>query len=275
MTFHPPSIIHHHSLRAGFTLLELLAAMALMVVVASCMYSALYTGFRAYRTSQTAVDPTTVAANVMDLLKRDISGVLPPGSNLAGAFIGTDSGGLKGVDSDSLEFYTTHIYVDDSVLRTGSTVTTTDTPLVGGIGKVNLLLEEDSETKDGTYLLLRQVTTNLLAPRVEEVDEQILCRDVVSLNLRYFDGTSWADEWDSTTDSNSLPLAVEVDLEVAHRDKYSKELEKRRLLQSFAIPCQSAAATDEETASGTSGGNSSGGGTSGGNAGGGGQASGS
>ena len=45
--------------------------------------------------------------------------------------------------------------------------------LVGGIGKVALLLEEDSENKDGTYLLLRQVTTNLLAPRKMEAEEQV------------------------------------------------------------------------------------------------------
>jgi prepilin-type N-terminal cleavage/methylation domain-containing protein len=78
----------------GFTLLELLAAMSLMVVVASCLYTALYTGFQAYRTAQTTVDPTSVAINVIDLLKQDICGVLPPGSHLAGAFIGTDYGGI-------------------------------------------------------------------------------------------------------------------------------------------------------------------------------------
>ena len=90
--------------------------MSLMVVVASCLYTALYTGFRAYRSAQAAVDPTSVAINVIELLKQDICGVLPPGSHLAGAFIGTDSGGIKGVDADSLEFYTTHVYVDDTQL---------------------------------------------------------------------------------------------------------------------------------------------------------------
>jgi prepilin-type N-terminal cleavage/methylation domain-containing protein len=171
----PQSAIRNPQSRSAFTLLELIVAMSLMVVVASCLYTALYTGFRAYRSAQAAVDPTSVAMNVIELLKQDICGVLPPGSHLAGAFIGTDSGGIKGVDIDSLEFYTTHVYVDDTQLK-GST---TDTPLVGGIGKVALLLEEDSETKDGTYLLLRQVTTNLLAPKEVVPDEQILCRNVV------------------------------------------------------------------------------------------------
>jgi prepilin-type N-terminal cleavage/methylation domain-containing protein len=240
---HPPST------RSAFTLLELIVAMSLMVVVSSCLYTALYTGFRAYRTAQAAVDPTSAAINVIELIKQDIGGVLPPGGTLAGAFIGIDSGGLKGVDADSLEFYTTHVYVADTQLGGG---TTTSTAPVGGIGKVALLLEEDSEKKDGTYLLLRQVTTDLLAPRQMEPEEQVLCTNVASLNFRYFDGSNWLDEWDSTADANSLPLAVEVDIEIARKDKYSNELQKRRLVQSFAIPCQSETTESDTTTSGTS-----------------------
>jgi prepilin-type N-terminal cleavage/methylation domain-containing protein len=247
---------HSHA----FTLLELLAAMSLMVVVASCLYSALYTGFQAYRTAQTAVDPTAAAINTIELLKQDISGVLPPGSHLAGSFIGTDSGGIKGVDADSLEFYTTHLYANDilsdGTVTTSTTTQTTNVPLVGGIGKVAFLLEEDSETRDGTYLLLRQVTTNLLAPQEAVVDEQVLCRSVVSLNFRYHDGTDWVDAWDSTADSNSLPVAVEVDIEIGHHDKHNKEIQKRRLIQSFPLLVKTEAA-ETDTTSGTSSSSSS------------------
>ena len=117
----PPSALRSRS--SAFTLLELIVAMSLMVVVSSCLYTALYTGFRAYRSAQAAVDPTSAAINVIELLKQDIGGVLPPGGTLAGAFLGTDSGGLKGVDADSLEFYTTHVYVNDTQSE-GRTTTT-------------------------------------------------------------------------------------------------------------------------------------------------------
>jgi type II secretion system protein J len=257
----------------GFTLLELLVAMVLMVVVASCLYTALYTGFRAHRSALQAVEPTLQALNAIELLKEDILGVLPPGdsNSLAGAFIGEDSGGTKGVDADSLEFYTTHVYAgDDSVS--------------GGIGKIELLLEEedaeDRQRNYTTYKLVRDVTTNLLARREPEPVEQVLCRDVVSLNLRYYDGENWVDEWDSSEDSNSLPLAVEVDIEIAYhrksgrRDKNSEEKpETRRLVQSFAVPCKAAEETTSDTetessgttsGSSTSGNSTSGGSTSGG-----------
>ena len=227
-----------HDLRPGFTLLELLAAMVLMAVIASCLYTALHTGFRAYRSALSAVEPTSQAISAIQLLKQDISGVLPPGGVLAGAFIGEDAEGIRGVDTDSLEFYTTHIYADDE-------------QTAGGLGKIELLLEQDTEGDYGDYLLLRRVTMGLLSPKAVEADEQVLCRSVVSLNLRYFDGDGWVDDWDSTADANSLPRAVEIDIQIAHngngRGTGNTEPQKRRLVQSFAIPSE--AAPQEETES--------------------------
>ncbi|UCG50372.1 MAG: GspJ family type II secretion system protein [Phycisphaerales bacterium] len=217
----------------GFTLLELLVAMTLMMVAASCLYTALYTGFKARRSATTAVEPTSLAINAIELLKQDVYGVLPPTGVLAGSFVGVDSTGIKGVDADSLEFYTTHIYSDS------------DNP-AGGLGKIELLLEEDTDEGREGYRLVRRVITSLLAPRAVEAEEQILCRNVTSLNLRYFDGENWLDEWDSTADSNSLPRAVEIDIQISHELKGAVEDSgQRRLVQSFGIPCGVSAGQQE------------------------------
>jgi type II secretion system protein J len=235
----PKSAIINPQSRGAFTLLELLVAMTMMMAVAACLYTALSTGFRAYRAAQSAVEPTFQAANAIELLKEDISGVLPPGGVLAGAFIGTDSRGAKGVDDDSLEFYTTHIYADDE-------------QTAGGLGKIELLLEDDLEGAYGDYMLVRRVTLSLLSPRAVEAQEQVLCRNVVSLNLRYFDGDGWVDDWDSTADANSLPKAVEIDVQIAHNgtnvSNRNAEPQKRRLVQSFAIPCETVAQEETQSA---------------------------
>ncbi|MFH1716302.1 MAG: GspJ family type II secretion system protein [Planctomycetota bacterium] len=223
----------------AFTLLELLVAMSLMVVTAACLYTALYTGFKARRSALSAVEPTALAINAVELLKQDIYGVLPPGGVLAGAFLGTDSTGVKGVDADSLEFYTTQVYADN------------DHP-VGGLGKIELVLEEDTDEDRTNYRLMRRVTTNLLSPRAVDPEEQVLCRNVTSLNLRYFDGESWLDEWDSTADANSLPLAVEIEIQIAGSPTNGAgKSQERRLVQSFAIPCGGAAATEEQDSAGS------------------------
>ena len=222
----------------AFTLLELLVAMVLMVVTAACLYTALYTGFRARRSALRAVEPTLQAINAIELLKQDIFGVLAPTGSLAGAFVGTDAGGIKGVDADYLEFYTTHTFADDD-------------EVAGGLGKIELVLEEDADSDDGTYKLLRRVTTNLLSPKTIDPVEQVLCRKVVSLNLRYYDSDSgWLDDWDSTEDANSLPNAVEIDIQVAHAANGKvDEPETRRLLQCFNLPCGAwaVAETEEDT----------------------------
>jgi hypothetical protein len=208
----------------------------------------LYTGFKAKRSALSAVEPTVLAINAIELIKQDTYGVLPPGGTLAGAFLGTNSRDTMGMDTDSLEFYTTHIYADND-------------QLVGGVGKIELLLEEDNDEnidndREG-YRLMRKVTTNLLSPKTVESEEQVLCRNVKSLNLRYYDEEDgWLDEWDSTTDANSLPLAMEIDIQVLHNGtntSHPTDSQTRRLTQCFAIPCggaQEKSQMDSTTAAG-------------------------
>jgi hypothetical protein len=218
------------------TMLELLVAMTLMVVTASCLFTALYTGFRAKRSALSAVEPTLLAINAIELIKRDTYGVLPLGGTLTGSFIGYDSLGVNGVDADSLDFYTTQIYSDD------------DYP-VGGLGKIELALEEDTDNYEReNYQLVRRITTNLLSPRTIESEEQVLCRNVKSLNIRYFDGDSWLEEWDSTADANSLPLAMEIEIQILYKTNGSnKQSQIRQLTQCFAIPCGGAAQEESQS----------------------------
>lgn len=226
---------------AGFTLLELLVAMSLMVVVAGSLYTSLHTGFTARRSAMAAVEPTSQAINAIELLKQDVVGVIPIDGALAESFIGTSGRSSKGEDADSVAFFTTQVYADDG-------------ELVGGVGKIELELQQDTDEGRENFRLVRKVTRNLLSPKGVDPEEQVLCRNVTSLNLRYFDGDSWLDTWDSTADANSLPLAMEMEIQVAYEVAGGVKTQKnqtRRLVQSFAIPCGGAALT--ETESGTTG----------------------
>lgn len=225
---------------AAFTLLELLVAMTLMVVTAACLYTALYTGLRAKRSASLAIEPTVIAANAIELIKQDVCGVVPLGGTLAGTFLGTDARGRSGVDTDSLEFHTTRIY-------------TSGDQLVGGLGKIELALEQDTDEDARydrqSYRLIRKVTTNLLSPKAVDAQEQVLCRNVKSLSLRYYDEEDgWTDEWDSTADANSLPVALQIDIQMLHNGTNGAEAPKtRRLIQSFSIPCGGAKQQESES----------------------------
>jgi len=233
----PPRRIKAPSFPTGFTLLELLVAMTLMTVVAACLYTSLYTGFRARRSAESAVNPTITVANAIQILKQDILGAVPANGILAGAFLGVDSQDGQDSDSDSMTLYTTHIQSN------GVTNTAYDNKLVGGIGMIELAIVKESDSENDKCKLVRRVTTNLLSPRTVEPEEQVLCRNVRSLNIQYFDGFSWLDEWDSTAHNDTLPQAINIDLQIEYKPRDSAKRSPplrgqiRRLSQSFSIPC--------------------------------------
>ena len=184
-----------------------------------------------------AVEPTAQAISAIELLKRDMVGVIPIDGVLAESFIGTGGRNSKGEDADYVVFYTTQVYADEG-------------ELVGGVGKIELVLEEDTDEDRENYRLVRKITRNLLSPRDVDAEAQVLCRNVTSLNLRYFDGDGWLEEWDSTADANSLPVAMEVDIQVAYKTTNpttTQQDQTRRLVQSFAIPCGGEALTETES----------------------------
>ncbi len=184
--------------RAGFTLLEILLAMTLMAMLAGTLYGSLHIAFRARDSVQRAIEETNAGALGLDLVRRDFSEALPPKGILAGTFIGSDDQWDNGRDADSMDFYASANMLDEPV-------GTCD------IIHVSIALGTDD---DGTVALVRNTTTNLLATEVPEPDTEVICRNVRSLNLRYFDGTDWLDSWDSTQEGDELPLAVELVLEL-------------------------------------------------------------
>jgi general secretion pathway protein J len=186
----------------GFTLLELLVAMALMGAVALSLYGTIGTVFRARRTAMAAAQRTRSVEVVTDVLRRDIESALLPNGILAGSFIGIDQAGPS-ADADTLEFY-------------GTAPGARSTELASVINRITWLLVADERDPERSELV-RQVTGNLLAQVESEPEQEVLCRDVRALNIRYYDGFDWVDGWDSTTAASPemmVPRAIEVVLEL-------------------------------------------------------------
>ena len=87
----------------GFTLLELLIALALMVLLAATLYSCLYIGFKARDAGAKTVAATGQMFSALELLGQDFECALPPTGVLAGEFQGdsTAGGGSSGSGSGS------------------------------------------------------------------------------------------------------------------------------------------------------------------------------
>ena len=229
-----------HSPRAktAFTLMEMILAMAMVAMLAGSLFMSLTIAFKARESAQAAVAPMRSAAITMDLIRQDFESVPPPGPAedpvaLAGPFIALpqSGGGRDGALLSSVQFHTiSRDHLPAAVIN----------PLAEGIRLVELGVRSEA----GTNVLVRRVSRNLLAPSLPEPQEEILCRGVRSFTLRFYDGVSWHEEWDSTQLGDVLPMAVEVTLEI---DKPASQTASPwftdaqanayRVVRIFPLPC--------------------------------------
>jgi type II secretion system protein J len=199
--------------RAGFTLLELLLAMGITVILSITLYASFNIMNTAKRRAEATVKPTRAVAVAMELISKDLENAVIPTvtsatttvpSNLflSGGFLGAHEGG-EGSEADWVEF---HTIASDSIPNAG--------PLSEGIRRVDWgVLNEGNAVH-----LVRQVNRNLLAPVEVEPEPQVICRDVKAFGIKYYDGYTWYDQWDSTLMETPLPLLVQVDLTVSVAD---------------------------------------------------------
>lgn len=186
--------------QSGFTLLEVLLAMAMISMVVLSLYASLRIAFRARESAKEAIGPIRAASVALEMIGRDLECVLPPNGVMAGAFVGQHASS-SGNMTDVLEYYCVGEGPDHS-----------DPTGWGGMRKVELGV---TNLADGTPdVLVRRITSNLLSPVVVEPEDEILCRGVKTFMLRYYDGMAWQDVWDSTTAGDVLPYAIEIDLEI-------------------------------------------------------------
>ena len=213
--------------RGGFTLIEVVLAMAMVAMLATTMYTAMAVTQRARRSATASVERTRAVSIAMEMLRRDFESVPPPTGQLAGPFVGIrqQGGAAGGGDADQMEFYS--IGEDEPVVL--------EYPLAEGIRKIQLFVQSDGGT--ASPALVRRVTRNLLPSVEATVEDEILCRDVRSFAVRYYDGYAWQEYWDSTTMGDVLPMAVAITLETADPTAPTPEAALRRMTQVFPLSC--------------------------------------
>lgn len=201
-------MVHLKNDNRGFTLLEMLIAMTMMTIIAASLYTSMSIGFRARESAERAVEKGRSAQIAIELIKNMLASSMVPNGILAGEFEGEDEQDGEGYDADTLSFYTADYNPGED-------------ELASDIEKVEIEMSTRDETNE--QVLIRKVTTNLLSPKTLDPDEEVLCGGVRSLNLRYYNGTDWEDEWDSSDNDNALPEAVEITIMLEDTDSILDE----------------------------------------------------
>ena len=224
--------------RRGFTLMEVVLAMLLVSMLAYALYSALHIAIVARRSVVSAVAPTRAVVIAADLMRQDLESVMPPTGIYSGQFLGTHTPGPGG-DADSLLFYSmgedpTIIQREQQQQQQGTAQPLQQgDPLAEGFRKVELGIRGDVNPP----VLVRRVQRNLEPSADAKVEEEIICRDVRSFSLRYFDGTNWQEDWDSTVMGDVLPLSVAMTIELNDPNNPAPLRSTRRVTRVIPLAC--------------------------------------
>jgi general secretion pathway protein J len=223
---HPRMVPHSKKDIKGFTLIEMMLAIAISVVVVGTVYVTFY---QSHKVTQSIMEQTEVyqmARLCMDRMMKDLNCIYfspylvlddqmmsnPKASELAQKYRFIGKNEVNGTsDTDRLYFTTT----SDIGLGDKS----------GILNEVDYELKEDPDNK-GLYFLIRRednkphdgITDSARNPGME------IAENVVSMNIVYYDKTGKeSDEWDATsTTEPALPYMIKITLTFKNgKDTYS------------------------------------------------------
>ena len=208
----------------GFTLLELLIAMTMMTIIAASLYTSMSIGFRARESAEKVVAKGRSVEIAVEMIKGMLASAMDPDGNLAAEFVGEDDVGDDGYAADTLTFYTVDYNPEED-------------ELASDMEKVELSVSVREDTDE--RVIVRKVTTNLLSSETLDPDEEILCPNVRSMNLQYYDGSDWQDEWDSGDNDNALPKAVKITivLEKEETEDDDNDEDLYEYTETIMLPC--------------------------------------
>jgi prepilin-type N-terminal cleavage/methylation domain-containing protein len=196
---------------SGFTLLELLIATVVAAFVLIVINGTYFGALRLHNSTQLKIDNDLVLDRTLELVKRDVDGLMLPAGANATPPTGTFSGQFQDTPTDSpTQEFSAERVSPDFYTTTGE---------VNGwnpFSEVQVVTYYLSPATDGsnTKNLVRAVTRNLLPLTTPTTDEQILMTGVANVEFDYYDGTQWDTTWDSTVTS-TVPYAVRFSLTLA------------------------------------------------------------
>jgi len=184
---------------AGFTLLEIVISVAILVVILTIVYNTFNSSIKAFSAMENQGDAYAQARIVLNRMSEEIGSIYFSTQNPK---TGLPKTGLLGEDrdEDDLPFDALH-FTSLSHIRWVKDSRESE------LCEIGYYLEKDNET--GESFLFRREDWNVDGTLEEGGRPLELAEGVDGLNFRYYDGKEWADEWDSRI-TGTLPKAVEI-----------------------------------------------------------------
>lgn len=188
---------------AGFTLLEMVITLAIIVGILGVVYAIFITTISGQQEIENIMDSTSLGPTIMMQIIQDLESLTIPTGEKS-YFIGLDTQDSIH-DTDRIDFVSTTL----------SLSTEEDKPQFSTLNEVAYLLKRNDKESSLShlYILYRRHQTHLdEEPQKGGVLQEIYnrCR---GLDLKFYDGKDWLDGWDHK-EKGKLPEAVKIKLTV-------------------------------------------------------------
>ena len=183
----------------GFTLLEILIALLILVMLSGALYGTYFAVMKSRERATAGLEPLRDTRATLDGLRREIAAAYYSGKNRKLHFVVEDRD-MFGKPSSTLDF------------------TTVTTPLSGPTPSSDLIVVRyKPEERQGKMLLTREEqdvyleATSSPYPQIEHLEGFL---------VECYNGNSWVKSWDTAL-NNGLPEAVRVTLTIKESEKSS------------------------------------------------------
>lgn len=228
-------------LPGAFTLMEVILALATSAVLLAAVGSAFFSALRLRDRAAAALDESLPLFRVLEVIKRDLKGALPPGGVMSGNFVhGPLQNGTALSQGTGLQFYTT-----TGVIR--------EREPWGDVQEVIYQLRQAGQRDDrGGQELVRSVGRNLLSTMGVLGEEEVLLSHVERFEVECYNGYQWLSEWDTSLSDTNLPLAVRVRLQqMPEPGMSSRDFEPFEIVVPLQIQVRSVASSTNSVEGGT------------------------
>jgi prepilin-type N-terminal cleavage/methylation domain-containing protein len=187
----------------GFTLLEVLVATSLAAGLLSAVVSVYAHAMRLRERTTAAAEESALERRALTMLRRDLRNAAVGEGRLIGLLQGSPNAAAGGYPG-TLTFTTTSArLLDDD--ETGADVQQVVYAVEAGT--------RADGSRDPEGVLVRSVERVLLAPDASiDLPRQPLLTGVSEMEVAFYDGQQWLDEWDSNLYTGAAPTAVHVRL---------------------------------------------------------------
>ncbi len=197
----------------GFTLLEVLVSMAILVIIMAALYSAYTTNVEAIQIARQNGEVHQTARIVLDRMSKDLQSALievsVPSDKIKLGLVGEDRE-IDGRRADRIDFTTvTHLPL-------------TEKGPASDLCEIGYLIEENSEDK--VLVLLRRDDPSVDEDFTKGGSVQEMARNVLEFNLTYQDSRGEeSDKWNTLDGmpASGLPLLIKVRLVL--KDELNRE----------------------------------------------------